>query len=163
MNNLKNKGMFLETILNYTIKYYYQEKIALFYQRPIDIIPVTTKFINNKKIITKGYFKAKSSTDFYGTYKGKYIEFEAKTCNRNKFFWKQILQHQWLALENVEKFNGTSFIIIYFSQFNRFFLILYKELIKLKKQNLTSITIEKLNNFEIFIEYPLIINFIKYL
>lgn len=161
MNNFQNKGMFLETIINYTINYYQKENIGLFYQRPNNIIPITTKFINNKKIITKGYFHSKSSTDFYGCFEGQYIEFEAKTTTNNKFFWKQVLKHQWIALEQVKKFNGISFIIIYFYKYNNFFMLFYDEIMTLKNKYPHSIKIELLEKYEIFINYPLIVNFIN--
>lgn len=74
-----NRGMFLETLINYTIEYYKSNKIALFYKRPVNIIPVLTK--GNQ--IEKGYFKEKSNCDYYGMHKGNYIEFEAKETTKD--------------------------------------------------------------------------------
>ncbi|RJS89341.1 Holliday junction resolvase, partial [Ureaplasma urealyticum] len=88
MNN-KNNGMHLEVLINKSISLFNLQYQAFFKKRCLDII---IKNIDNSYV--QGKIKQKSETDYYGFYKGDYIDFEAKQTNKNSFLIKQIQPHQ---------------------------------------------------------------------
>lgn len=109
----KNRGMELESSLNKTNAYYLEEDIAIIYKKPTPIGIVDVKYYNKIKTIDKAYFKAPSTLDYNGLYKGKYIEFEAKeTKNRTSFPLSNIHQHQIVHLNKVIEHGGIGFLII---------------------------------------------------
>ena len=57
--NNKNKGMFLEDVINNTNEYYRLNNIALIYKKPTPIQIV--KLSTDKKYIEKAFFKEKST------------------------------------------------------------------------------------------------------
>ncbi|WP_338955017.1 Holliday junction resolvase RecU [Spiroplasma endosymbiont of Polydrusus cervinus] len=61
---LNNRGMFLESLLNYTIQKYYDNNIRLFFKQPVTIIPLEKQ----QHLITKSYFKSKTGCDYYELY-----------------------------------------------------------------------------------------------
>lgn len=107
------RGMDLETLINETNKYYLDKGIALIYKKPTPIGIVNVKYQNQKKIIDKGYFACRSTLDYNGLYRGKYLDYEAKeTKNKTSFPLGNIHKHQIDHLRNVLKHNGIGFIII---------------------------------------------------
>ena len=108
-----NRGMSLENTLNETNEYYKNADIALIYKKPTPIGTVKVSYEKKKKIIDRTYFKAPSTLDYNGLYKGKYIEFEAKeTKNKNLFPLSNIHPHQILHIRKVLKHLGICFLII---------------------------------------------------
>ena len=84
---------------------------------------------NNKKIISKAYFSSQSTLDYNGLYKGKYIEFDAKsTKSRTSFPLSNIHEHQIKHIRNVIRHNGIVFLII--SMNDNFYLLNGIDLIK---------------------------------
>ena len=73
-----NRGMDLENLLNLSNTYYAEENIALIFKKPTPIGIVDVHYGSKGKVIDKAYFKAPSTLDYNGLYRGKYIEFEAK-------------------------------------------------------------------------------------
>ena len=83
-----NRGMDLETLINEANNYYLNEDIAVIYKKPT---PVKIKKVTYTNDIPKveGYLNQKSTLDYVGLYKGKYIDFDAKkTLNLNSFPFK---------------------------------------------------------------------------
>lgn len=120
--NNKNKGMFLEDVINNTNEYYRLNNIALIYKKPTPIQIV--KLSTDKKYIEKAFFKEKSTTDYNGIYKGKYIDFEAKeTNNKTCFPLENIHKHQINHLRNIMENGGIGFLIIRFTFHNKTFLL----------------------------------------
>ncbi|WP_308150125.1 Holliday junction resolvase RecU [Spiroplasma sp. AdecLV25b] len=109
-----NRGMFLEAIINYTIEIINNEKRALIFKHN----PLT---MNNKH----GKFMEKSNVDYHGIYKGKYLCFEAKSTKSLTLPWNNFKIHQLEYLENVFNLGGISFIIIYFWQYDEYFLVFW--------------------------------------
>ena len=108
-----NRGMDLENMINMTNEYYLNNNIALIYKKPTPINAVKVSYENTKKIINKAFFKAPSTLDYNGLYKGKYIEFEAKeTKNKTSFPLSNIHAHQIKHIRSVLEHNGICFIII---------------------------------------------------
>ncbi len=109
----KNRGMNLENSINISNEYYLKNDIALIYKKPTPIGIVDVSYQNDKKIITKAYFKEPSTLDYNGLYKGKYIEFDAKvTKNSNSFPLANIHAHQIKHIRNIIKHGGIVFLII---------------------------------------------------
>ena len=109
----RNRGMDLENMLNETNEYYLSNDIALIYKKPTPIGTVKVGFESGHKVINKAYFKAPSTLDYNGIYKGKYIEFEAKeTKKKTSFPLSNIHKHQIEHLKRVIKHGGIGFLII---------------------------------------------------
>ena len=119
-----NRGMDLESALNQTNTYYVQKNIALIYKRPTPINVVKVDYSKGSPRITHAYFEKQSTTDYNGVYKGKYIDFEAKsTINKTSFPLSNIEKHQIQHLKNVIQNKGIAFFIIQFSSFNEIYLL----------------------------------------
>ena len=98
-----------------------------------------TQFYNelsDKKYIEKAFFKEKSTTDYNGIYKGKYIDFEAKECTSSTSFpLKNIKEYQLNHLTKVNDFQGIGFIIFYFTKMEKFYLLYINEINDYIKNN----------------------------
>ncbi|AGM25304.1 Holliday junction resolvase RecU [Spiroplasma chrysopicola] len=157
-----NRGMFLETLINYTINEYQSKNIALFNKRPVNIIPL----VKNGAIIEKGYFKEKSTCDYYGLFRGTYVEFEAKETFKEKFNLALLKKHQLEQLFSVTDHGGISFIVVYFHLYHRFFLLYSEEIkkwLRTIKSRQMSITYFEQYGHELFITYPYILDFYQHL
>ena len=119
-----NRGMDLESALNQTNSYYVRKNIALIYKRPTPINVVKVDYSKGSPRITHAYFEKQSTTDYNGVYKGKYIDFEAKsTINKTSFPLANIEKHQIEHLKRVLANNGIAFFIMQFSSFNEVYLL----------------------------------------
>jgi recombination protein U len=123
--NYANRGMHLENDLNATNEYYLLNDIALIYKKPT---PITIMNVDYKAgingIITKAYFKAPSTTDYNGLYRGKYIDFEAKvTSSKTSFPLSNIHKHQLIHLKKVLDHKGIAFLIINFSSYDETYFL----------------------------------------
>lgn len=113
-----NRGMFLEELINNTNRYYEKHKIAQIEKRELPIL-VTSK--QQSKI--SGILKSKSKVDYFGNWKGRHIEFEAKSTSSETFYIYKISTHQLEHLKACKESNSISFLILYFAKHKRFFLI----------------------------------------
>ncbi len=111
--NYANRGMDLENIINETNDYYLENDIALIYKKPTPIGIVKVDYSNNKQKITDAYFASPSTLDYNGLYKGKYIEFDAKsTESKTSLPLNNIHPHQIEHIRRVIKHHGIVFLII---------------------------------------------------
>ena len=119
----KNRGMFLENIINDSNTFYISKDIALIYKKPTPIKVLNVSYPSRKStVINKAVFESISTLDYNGIYKGKYIEFDAKECkNKTSFPLANIKNHQIKHIENVIRHNGIVFLIIYMC--NEFYLL----------------------------------------
>ena len=107
----KNRGMKLEALINNSNEYYLENDIAVIYKKPTPILVCDVDYKNNK--ILEGYYKAPSTLDYNGIYKGKYIDFDAKeTLNKTSFPLQNLHDHQLLHMKRVINHGGISFLII---------------------------------------------------
>ena len=162
--NNKNKGMFLEDVINNTNEYYRLNNIALIYKKPTPIQIV--KLSTDKKYIEKAFFKEKSTTDYNGIYKGKYIDFEAKECTSTTSFpLKNIKEYQLNHLTKVNDFQGIGFIIFYFTKIEKFYLLYINEINDYIKNNSKRssipLTYFKEKNHEIMLNLNFRIDYLK--
>ena len=160
----EKRGMFLEDLINRTISFYKHNDIAIINKKNLDIAFSTVKNIGSKQVINNGYVKSKSTSDYYGIYKGKFIAFEAKSTNLKSLPLKNIKQHQLDYLWKIHRHKGVAFLIIYFSEENRIFIIFVNDL-ELLPKNKKSIPIAFVieHGIETSINYPGIIDFIDFL
>lgn len=108
-----NRGMALESLINETNEYYEEKDIALIYKKPTPIGISEAVYTPKGRVIKNGYFKAPSTLDYNGIYKGKYIEFEAKECqSKTSFPLSNFHEHQISYIKRVLKHGAVCFIII---------------------------------------------------
>ena len=141
-----NRGMTLEEDINLTNEYYSEMNIALIYKKPI---PIKVLKINTSKTrILDGYYEKKSTLDYSGIYKGRYIEFDAKETNsKTSFPLSNIHKHQLEHIKRVLEFNGIAFLIVRFNLLNKTFLLDGNDLINfVQSEDRKSIPIEYFNN-----------------
>lgn len=160
MNVNSNKGMYLENLINRTINYYLNNKIASIEKRnaPFKII----KKMDNGLFI--GKLLAKSTVDYTGIYDKYHIEFEAKQTNENNFDLHQIKNHQFHFLNQTRNYGCLCFFIINFFDLDEIYLVnidSLKSWIKINKK-------KKINNnelrqisYKLKIIYPGIIDLIE--
>ena len=118
-----NRGMSLEEDINASNEYYRDAGIALISKRPTPINVVKVDY-SKGAIITNAYFEKQSTTDYNGVYKGKYIDFEAKsTIKTTSFPLSNISVHQIEHLKNVLKHQEIAFFIIEFAKLEEVYLL----------------------------------------
>ena len=123
--NYDNRGMDLESDINYSNDFYLASDKAIIYKKPTPIKITNVDYKSRKEAtIKEGFFTLKSTTDYNGIYKGKYIDFEAKeTKSKTSFPLSNIHPHQIKHMQNVKRHGGISFIIISFKTIGKLFLI----------------------------------------
>ena len=118
-----NRGMNLENDINLSLDYYREKDIALIYKRPTPINIVKVDYSRGARIID-AYFEEQSTTDYNGVYKGKYIDFEAKsTKSKTSIPLANISKHQIEHLKKVKLHGGIIFFIIAFELLDEVYLI----------------------------------------
>jgi len=117
-----NRGMTLEEDINLTNEYYKEKNIALIYKKPIPIKVLRTN--ETKTRIKDGFYEQKSTLDYNGIYKGKYIEFDAKETNsKTSFPLSNIHEHQINHIKDVLFYKGIVFLIIRFNILNKTYIL----------------------------------------
>ena len=118
-----NRGMSLEEDINLSNDFYRETERALINKRPTPINIVKVDYSHGARI-TDAYFEKKSTTDYNGVYKGRYLDFEAKnTKSTTSFPLSNISEHQIVHLKNVIKHGGIAFFIISFQIKNEVYLL----------------------------------------
>ena len=108
-----NRGMDLEYLINEANNYYLINDLAVIYKKPTPIQINKVSFKTGKPEVIKGLFNQKSTLDYVGLYKGKYLDFDAKkTLNKKSFPLENIHSHQIEHIKKVIKHNGIAFLII---------------------------------------------------
>ena len=126
----KNRGMFLENILNDTNTYYNSIEKCLIYKKPTPIKVLSVSYPTNKShMIDKAVYSNISTLDYNGIYREKYIEFDAKECHiKTSFPLSNIKEHQINHIKNIIKQKGIIFLIIMMN--NEFYLLKGENLIE---------------------------------
>ena len=117
-------GINFEDMINDSNRYYLAKDIAVIHKKPtpIQITKVDYPKRSSAKI-TEAFYKVPSTTDYNGIYKGKYIDFEAKSCKGKSFTFNNLYQHQIEHLKLIEKHGGISFLIIRFNDFEEVYVV----------------------------------------
>ncbi|MFV0275442.1 MAG: Holliday junction resolvase RecU [Bacilli bacterium] len=163
--NYSNRGMNLEEDINVTNDYYLQNNIAVIHKKPTPISVHKVHYPNRlDAVITKAYYKTKSTTDYNGVYKGFYIDFEVKeTKNKTSFPKRNIQNHQIKHMMKVYDHGGISFIIVQFSLLDEVYLITIDKFITKYNEKSSSISIDyfKKNGYLIDKKYMPRINYLS--
>ncbi len=108
-----NRGMDLEYLVNEANNYYLINDIAVVYKKPTPIQINKVSYAHGTPEVVKGKFNQKSTLDYVGLYKGKYIDFDAKKTLNKKFLpLENIHHHQLEHIKRVIKHDGLAFLII---------------------------------------------------
>ncbi|GGJ85402.1 Holliday junction resolvase RecU [Lentibacillus kapialis] len=115
-----NRGMTLEEDINATNDFYRNTHKAIIHKKPTPVQIVNVHYPKRSAaVITEGYFKQPSTTDYNGIYRSKYIDFEAKeTKNKTRFPLANIHEHQINHMKGVLEHGGICFFILRFSVYN---------------------------------------------
>ena len=127
--NFKNRGMFLENIINESNTYYNSMDKSLIYKKPTPIKVLNVTYPSNTShLIDKAVYSNISTLDYNGIYREKYIEFDAKECHsKTSFPLSNIKEHQLEHIKKVIKQKGIVFLIIFMN--NEFFLLKGEDII----------------------------------
>lgn len=125
----KNRGMFLENIINESNTYYNSINKSLIYKKPTPIKVLNVSYPTNKgHLIDKAVYSSISTLDYNGIYREKYIEYDAKEChNKTSFPLSYIKEHQIDHIRKVIYQKGIVFLIIYMN--DKFYLLKGEDLI----------------------------------
>lgn len=148
-----NRGMFLETIIERTISYFTMRKIAHLSKRHLPI-----KVFSFKGNRVEGWIKSRTQTDYYGIYRGHYLDFEAKQTKEMSLPLSNIKKHQLSHMQQVHKYGAVVFLIVYFQRNDTIYLLPYEALKKFfeldtKRQSIP-INFFKEHGYEVEILYP---------
>ena len=131
----KNRGMFLENILNDSNTYYNSIDKCLIYKKPTPIKVLNVIYPTDKShLIDKAVYSNISTLDYNGIYREKYIEFDAKECHsKTSFPLENIKEHQLIHMKKVIKQKGIAFLIIFMN--NKFYLLKGEDIISYIENN----------------------------
>ena len=131
----KNRGMFLENIINDSNTYYNSVEASLIFKKPTPIKVLNVSYPSNRShLIDKAVYSSISTLDYNGIYKEKYIEFDAKECHsKTSFPLSNIKPHQLDHIRKVIKQKGIVFLIIFMN--NEFFLLKGEDIISYISEN----------------------------
>lgn len=108
--NYANRGMGLETLIEYANQQYASKGIAV-----VTKIATPWKVVRSGKKIISAFPEKKSTVDFIGNYQGKAIAFDVKETERKTLFpMANIEQHQIDFMQKWESGGGIAFVIIEF-------------------------------------------------
>lgn len=157
-NQFSNRGMFLETLINQTAWYYEQQGRCIIFKRSVPV-----SIYKNDDNVVCAKVLSKSGSDYYGIYKGRMIDFEAKQTANDFFILANIKKHQWEHLIKIHKFNGISFVLLHLLTIDAYYVIDIDKIIEY--QNTTKLSIEWIctNGYKIELVFPGILDLEAYL
>lgn len=130
-DSFSNRGMTLEKDINATNEFYLTNNLAVIHKKPTPVQIVKVNYPKRSAaVITEGYFKQPSTTDYNGLYRNQYIDFEAKeTNNTTRFPLANIHEHQLKHMESIINHGGICFMLIRFKLLNETYFVSAEELI----------------------------------
>ena len=159
----KSRGMSFESRINKSNDYYKENKIAIIKKRPTPIKVI--KVDRSSNTITKAVFEEASTTDYNGIYKGKYIDFEAKsTISKTSFPLQNLEKHQYDHLEEIYEQRGISFLIIEFSKIDEIYILPFeklKEFVFLNKRKSLPIEYIKENGEKVYSTIKVYVDYLE--
>lgn len=115
------RGNTLEELINITNEEYLKQMLAAVIKVPTPITP--TEIDKGRGVITLAYFDKKSTVDYIGNVQGIPVCFDAKETSLKSLPIQNIHPHQIEFMESFNRQGGVSFIIVYFSCYNEYYLI----------------------------------------
>ncbi len=122
------RGSTLEEFINLTNEKYLTQGLALIQKVPTPITPL--KIDKDNRHITLAYFEQKSTVDYIGAVQGIPVCFDAKECNTDTFPLQNIHPHQIAFMEQFERQEGVSFLVIFYSKRNEFYYLRHEKLME---------------------------------
>lgn len=116
-----NMGMRFESEISKTCDFYRTKGIADIYKRPTPI-KVVKRSKEHPGRISEAYFEEKSTTDYVGIYKGKYIDFECKETIHDSVPYHRIRPQQYEHLRFITSLGGIGFFLVSFKTYQKVFL-----------------------------------------
>lgn len=107
------RGSALEELINRTNEKYRESGLGLIQKVPTPITPI--KIDKENRHITLAYFERKSTVDYIGVVQGIPVCFDAKECADDTFSLQNIHEHQIQFMEDFERQQGISFLIIHYT------------------------------------------------
>lgn len=120
-----NRGMMLESLLTTTCMSYEGRGVAV-----IRKVPTPMKIKAKKGNFFLCQFGEKSTVDYIGCYKGRYICFDAKECEVTSFPLKNIHHHQLVHLKQANETGGIAFLIIFMGKTGKYYRLMFNEIEK---------------------------------
>ncbi len=120
------RGSTLEDLINQTIQSYRERGLALIQKVPTPITPINIE--KETRHITLAYFDRKSTVDYIGVVQGVPVCFEAKECAEDTFPLSNIHAHQVRFMEDFEKQDGISFLLLSFTSRQEFYYMPFAEM-----------------------------------
>ncbi len=117
-----NMGMAFESDVTKSCDFYREKGLADIYKRPTPIKVVKMSKTKNG-MIEEAYFEEKSTTDYVGIYKGRYIDFECKETIHDEIPYHMIREQQYRHLENIMRLGGIGFFLVSFKRAQEVYLI----------------------------------------
>ncbi len=161
VNNLANKGMALEEMINQANDYYRVHDIAFINKRPTPIKVIKTE---EHYKITDAVFLSPSTLDYVGVFQGHYLDFEAKeTSSKTGFPLSNIASHQLKSIELVIKHEGYSFVLIYLKAFEEIYLLDGNYILKAVSLNQKHIPLKDLKENGVLVKpgFNILLDYIK--
>ncbi|WP_029512878.1 Holliday junction resolvase RecU [Mycoplasmopsis iners] len=156
---MKNRGMLLENIINRTIEYYKQNKLAYIEKKSL---PIKFKSVGQKLNLEQAFISNKSTVDYIGCWQGSFIAFEAKSTQEDSLPKDNIKAHQIEYLDLIEQNGGIAFFIVFFSSKDEFYLVEFS-LIKPHLNKAIKYEMIKKIGKSLELTFPGIIDFLPYL
>ena len=122
------RGSGLEDLINRTNEKYREMGLALIQKVPTPITPI--KIDKEKHHITLAYFEQKSTVDYIGAVQGIPVCFDAKECHTDTFPIANIHEHQVQFMEDFEKQEGLSFLIIHYTAIDVMYYLNFSQMKK---------------------------------
>lgn len=130
-----NMGMNFEKDITKCCDYYRENMIADIYKRPTPI-KVVKMSKTHPGMIEEAYFQEKSTTDFVGIFKGKYIDFECKETIHDSVPYSMIREQQFRHLKTIIEMGGIGFFLVSFKTVQEVYLIDAKKILEeVEKKN----------------------------
>lgn len=128
------RGSTLEEFINMSNEKYRQSNLGLIQKVPTPITPM--KIDKETRHITLAYFEQKSTVDYIGVVQGIPVCFDAKETAVDTFPLQNIHKHQIEFMQDFEKQNGISFIILYYSARDEFYYVPFCDIIRFWKRGI---------------------------
>ena len=117
-----NMGMQLETDVIRSCEVFRERGSASIYKRPTPI-RIGKMDRENPNHITSAYLAEKSTTDFVGVYRSRYIDFECKETGHDTLQIQNIRPQQLSHLELVLRLGGIGFFLVCFTKRKEVYLL----------------------------------------
>lgn len=128
-----NMGMSFEADVTKSCDFYRLKGEAVIYKRPTPI-KVVRMSKTKKGMIEEAYFEEKSTTDYVGIYKAKYVDFECKETIHDTVPFHMIREQQFLHLDQVDRLGGIGFFLVSFKSVQEVYLIDCRKILAVVKE-----------------------------